>query len=90
MILDKIFKYNIENNNIENNNIESNNINPYDPNIVNDNINPSGSINFSKFKDSYLILNLEKVENDSCVNIYAITYNILVITNGIGGLQYTK
>lgn len=55
-----------------------------------DNINPSGSINFSQFKDSYLILNLKEVQEDSSVDIYAITYNILVITNGMGGLKYTK
>ena len=55
-----------------------------------DEINPSGTINFSQFKDSHLILNLKNVDQSSSVNIYAITYNILVITNGMGGLKYTK
>ena len=55
-----------------------------------DNINPSGSINFSQFKDSHLILNLKQVQEDSSIDIYAITYNVLVITNGMGGLKYTK
>jgi hypothetical protein len=76
--------------------IDDNSQNKYDSYMysfcinLKDNINPSGSINFSQFKESYLILNLQEVERDSNIDIYAITYNILVIKNGMGGLKYTK
>lgn len=57
---------------------------------------PSGTCNFSRLDTSTLILDLYTSNNGSnqnvarSVNIYAINYNILRVTNGMGGLAYAN
>lgn len=54
-------------------------------------LQPSGSLNFSKIDDAYILFKLNKVINyQNPVNIkaYGIQYNILRTSNGIGGLQF--
>jgi len=57
---------------------------------------PSGSCNFSRLDTSTLILDLYQSNNGSgesisrSVNIYALNYNILRVTNGMGGLAYAN
>ena len=57
---------------------------------------PSGTCNFSRLDTATLILDLYPSNDGSgasisrSVNIYAINYNILRITNGMGGLAYAN
>lgn len=54
-------------------------------------IQPSGSMNFSKIDDAYLQLKLNKIvnyQNPISFKCYAIQYNLLRISYGIGGLVF--
>lgn len=57
---------------------------------------PSGTCNFSRLDTATLILDLYPSNNGASasvsrsVNIYAVNYNILRITNGMGGLAYAN
>lgn len=54
-------------------------------------IQPSGSINFSRIDNSTLKLKInENINTDTIitVNLYAINYNLLKISNGMGGLIF--
>jgi hypothetical protein len=54
-------------------------------------IQPSGSINFSKIDDAYLQLKLNKIvnyQNPISFKCYAVQYNLLRISYGIGGLVF--
>jgi hypothetical protein len=56
---------------------------------------PSGSCNFSRLDNTVLIINLDNttlVTNSSyrLIRLYGINYNVLRITNGMGGLAYTS
>jgi hypothetical protein len=56
---------------------------------------PSGSCNFSRLDNTLLTLNLDTTTLISSasyrlVRLYAINYNVLRITNGMGGLAYTS
>jgi hypothetical protein len=56
-------------------------------------IQPSGSINFSKIDDSYLQLKLNKIvnyQNPISFKCYAVQYNLLRISYGIGGLVFNE
>ena len=54
-------------------------------------LQPSGSINFSKIDDAYINLTMNPIvnyQNPVLIQAYGIQYNILKISNGIGGLIY--
>ena len=54
-------------------------------------IQPSGSINFSKIDDAYIQLKLNKIvnyQNPVSFKCYALQYNLLRISYGIGGLVF--
>ena len=54
-------------------------------------LQPSGSLNFSKIDDAYLQLTLNKVvnyQNPISVRCYSLQYNLLRTFNGVGGLGF--
>jgi hypothetical protein len=54
-------------------------------------IQPSGTMNFSKIDDAYLQLKLNKIvnyQNPISFKCYAVQYNLLRISYGIGGLVF--
>lgn len=56
-------------------------------------IQPSGSMNFSKIDDAYLQLKLNKIvnyQNPISFKCYAVQYNLLRISYGIGGLVFNE
>jgi hypothetical protein len=56
-------------------------------------LQPSGSLNFSKITDAYIKLNMNNIvnhQNPVSIKAYALQYNILRISNGIGGLAFTN
>jgi len=55
------------------------------------NYQPSGSLNFSKIDDSFLELTLNtniNYQNPINIKLYNLVYNILKISDGLGGLKY--
>jgi len=64
-------------------------LNPFD-------IQPSGTCNYSRIKNTEFILNFNattltnnKIENNK-IHIYAVNYNIFRITSGLGGIVYVS
>tara|TARA_B110000483_G_C18149477_1_gene524813 strand:+ start:167 stop:1402 length:1236 start_codon:yes stop_codon:yes gene_type:complete len=58
-----------------------------------DSYQPSGAINFSRIDSSSMFFNFNMNSsvsgtNDIDIKIYAINYNILIISNGMGGVKY--
>ena len=53
-------------------------------------IQPSGSCNFSRLDNSELLINMTNDTQDSQLRVYATNYNILKIINGMGGLAYSN
>ena len=53
-------------------------------------IQPSGSCNFSRLDNSELLINMKEDIHDSQLRVYAVNYNILKIINGMGGLAYSN
>lgn len=56
-------------------------------------IQPSGTMNFSKIDDAYLQLKLNKIvnyQNPISFKCYAVQYNLLRISYGIGGLVFNE
>ena len=56
-------------------------------------IDPSGSMNFSRLDDAYLQLTMNKIvsyQNPASIVCYAVTYNLLRIIDGIGGLAWNS
>jgi hypothetical protein len=51
---------------------------------------PSGTCNFSRIDNSQLILNMNANNPASQVSVYAVNYNVLRITSGMGGLAYSN
>ena len=54
-------------------------------------IQPSGSMNFSKIDDSYIALTMNSLVNymnPVLIKAYGVQYNLLRISNGIGGLGF--
>jgi hypothetical protein len=54
-------------------------------------INPSGSLNFSKIDDAYIGITMNNVvnyQNPVSLRAYAIQYNIFRISKGIGGITF--
>ncbi len=54
-------------------------------------IQPSGTCNFSCFDNARLMLNMKnkEIKSDYIIKIYAINYNLLVITKGMVGLGFS-
>ena len=55
-------------------------------------LQPSGSMNFSKIDDSYLQLKMNPIvnyQNPILVRCYGIQYNLFRVSNGIGGLGFS-
>ena len=52
---------------------------------------PSGTCNFSCFDNARLMLNMKnkEIKSDYIIKIYAINYNLLVITKGMVGLGFS-
>ena len=52
---------------------------------------PTGTCNFSNFDNSILELDMRKKHNESdyLVKVYAVNYNLLVITKGMVGLGFS-
>lgn len=56
-------------------------------------LQPSGSLNFSKIDDAYLQLTINNIinyQNTASIRAYAIQYNLFRISNGIGGLGFNN
>ena len=53
---------------------------------------PSGTANFSRLDNVNLHLDLHDITslNPARVTVYAVNYNVLRITNGMGGLAYSN
>ena len=57
------------------------------------NLQPSGSMNFSKIDDGYIQLTMNNIinyQNPASVRAYSIQYNLFRISNGIGGLTFNN
>lgn len=52
-------------------------------------LQPSGSANFSKIDNVDLIVNLVNGHLDSRIRVYGINYNVLRIMNGMGGVAFS-
>lgn len=51
---------------------------------------PSGFCNFSRLNESSLVINYPYLTADWTLKVYAVSYNILRIVNGMGGLVFSK
>ena len=75
-------------------NIPAVGINIYSFALEPEKLEPTGTCNFSRIDISHLLLNLtpQTVKNSRVANIriYALSYNILRISNGMGGLAYSN
>lgn len=49
---------------------------------------PSGSCNFSKIDDAELIFTSKQNYTNQKLSVYAVNYNVLVVSNGMAGLVY--
>jgi hypothetical protein len=49
---------------------------------------PSGTCNFSRIDSA--VLNLKGVNTDNTVKVYAVSYNVLRVMSGMGGLAYSN
>ena len=49
---------------------------------------PSGSCNFSKIDDAELIFTSKQNYTNEKLSVYAVNYNVLVVSNGMAGLVY--
>ena len=49
---------------------------------------PSGTCNFSKIEDIFMEFETNIDHSNDCLRVYAINYNVLIITSGMGGLAY--
>ena len=54
-------------------------------------IQPTGTCNFSCFDNARMVLNMnsKEIKSDYIIKIYATNYNLLVITKGMVGLGFT-
>jgi hypothetical protein len=51
---------------------------------------PSGFCNFSRLNESSLVITYPYLTDDWTLKVYAVSYNIYRIVNGMGGLVFTK
>ena len=72
-------------------NIPSVGINVYSFSLDPEDHQPSGSCNFSKINDSFIQVTLSnKAQNRPVeMKVYALSYNIFRIKNGLGGLAFS-
>jgi len=66
-------------------------INIYSFSINNEQYQPSGSCNFSRIDDITIVLTVDKsvsYNNPAVARIYALSYNVLRIINGVAGLAF--
>ena len=49
---------------------------------------PSGSCNFSKIDDAELVLTSNQNYTNEKLIVFAINYNVLVVSNGMAGIVY--
>jgi hypothetical protein len=54
-------------------------------------LNPTGQMNFSRTDMAKLVLYMKKnrIYTDYNIRVYAINYNILIISDGLGGLLFS-
>jgi hypothetical protein len=72
-------------------NAASEGINAYSFSINSQEFQPSGSCNFSRIDDITLVLTVDKsisYQNTATARIYALSYNVLRIINGVAGLAF--
>ena len=71
--------------------IPSNFIYTYSFSFKPEDIQPTGSCNFSCFDNARLVLNMKnrEIKSDYIIKIYAINYNLLVITKGMVGVGFS-
>ena len=51
---------------------------------------PSGTCNFSRLDTAELVIDYSSGIGDLNTHIYAVSYNMLTIVNGMGGLAYSN
>jgi len=66
-----------------------NNIYSFPFSLVPEKLQPSGSLNFSELDDVFFTFTTNSTESHT-TNMYAINYNILIVTQGMGGLAYSN
>jgi hypothetical protein len=57
------------------------------------NVQPSGTLNFSKITDAYLMLTMNPIinyQNPAIIQAHSLHYNLLKIENGLGGLEFSS
>lgn len=54
------------------------------------NSNNTGTVNMSRIREQLLRLHMRQSEGERSMRIYAVSYNILKISNGIAGLMFTS
>lgn len=57
------------------------------------NVQPSGTLNFSKITDAYLQLTMNPIinyQNPALIQAHSLHYNLLKIEHGIGGLEFSS
>jgi len=57
------------------------------------NVQPSGTLNFSKITDAYLQLTMNPIinyQNPALIQAHSLHYNLLKIDHGIGGLEFSS
>ena len=71
--------------------IPSNFVYTYSFSLKPEEIQPSGSCNFSCFDNARLLLNMnnKQIKSDYIIKIYAVNYNVLIITKGMVGLGFS-
>ena len=71
-------------------NIPSTGVNVYNFALRPDEHQPSGSLNFSRIDNATLHLSLDEAAKAGCrIKIFAVSYNVLRIMSGMGGLAYS-
>ena len=72
-------------------NAASEGINAYSFSINAQEFQPSGSCNFSRIDDITIVLTVDKsisYQNTATARIYALSYNVFRIINGVAGLAF--
>ena len=71
--------------------IPNNFIYTYNFSLKPEDIQPSGTCNFSCFDNARLILNIKdkEIKSNYLIKIFAVNYNVLLITNGMAGLAFS-
>ncbi len=68
--------------------IPHNYIYTYNFGLKTEELQPSGTCNWSRIEHSHLSLKIKKIDYPYKIRVYAINYNWLLITNGMGSLLY--